>query len=821
MAEEVASSEQELVTSEDEIVATESVVANELLGADGVEWIIDRDSWMTMKTSIDYTSLNKVVFEKSCTDAHIGQYSFVIGHEISDETNELYAYYDDSDSSNKVLYIHVPGDDTLFAPENMQQFFKNCLALTTITDIDNLNTSKVKDMTEMFYSCAMISSLDLSSFDVTNLETIEMMFMLCLNLRDLKLPTGQNKCKNMLATFSHCNFTTINLAEFDTSSVENMQALFCPYKGETLDLTNFDTSSVTNMFAMFSSSGAPETTNLKNIIGINTLNTSKVQNMNDMFMGCKFTSLDLSNWDTSNVTEMENMFKDCTELTELNLKSFNVKKVSNMSSMFNGCSNLQKINVSCKFDVSNVVSSNSMFEGCLNLVGQNGTTYTDSHIDKEYARVDKIISENEPGYLSDSDAIIITYKKNVLNDTIGDVLQYTDRGIAITIKTNTFTRSDDYNFVNWNTDAEGTGDVYLGDREAIFENSTTLYANWNVSIQYVAGAGTGSDFYDNVSEKTGGIVLSNRFTYAGHEFVNWKNLADGTTYEVGAPINPGRKITLTAQWKSTGGNTDGGNTDGGNKGDNGNNGGDKHNGGGNSSSSGSSSDNYSGVSSLTVFDRNEVIAKNLKVPYVTRMGVWNYDANSNHWTFTITENKIELGIETKLSTLIADAKAKTGDSEVALAMSLYEKSTDYKGLAINGWYHIPYDGNRYAWYYFDTNGYMQTGFKSAYGARYYLHSTMGDVNYGSIDFGWASANGAIYYFNDYGRLCVSGITTDKFVIDSDGRLVGDATTLQTSGITTTINSKGASESLNFIGAPTEYHEETLGDTPIIYAYLLR
>ena len=58
-----------------------------------------------------------------------------------------------------------------------------------------------------------------------------------------------------------------------------------------------------------------------------------------MFGGFKsLTHLDLSNFDTHNVTEMSEMFFECTSLTELNLTSFNTSNVINMSFMFYKCS---------------------------------------------------------------------------------------------------------------------------------------------------------------------------------------------------------------------------------------------------------------------------------------------------------------------------------------------------------------------------------------------------------------------------------------------------------------------------------------------------
>ena len=56
-----------------------------------------------------------------------------------------------------------------------------------------------------------------------------------------------------------------------------------------------------------------------------------------MFPHCSLTSLDLSNFDTSNVTDMSSMFYGCLNLKSLDLSSFDTSNVTNMSYMFYIC----------------------------------------------------------------------------------------------------------------------------------------------------------------------------------------------------------------------------------------------------------------------------------------------------------------------------------------------------------------------------------------------------------------------------------------------------------------------------------------------------
>jgi surface protein len=86
-----------------------------------------------------------------------------------------------------------------------------------------------------------------------------------------------------------------------------------------------------------------------------------------MFNGCiNLTSLNLSGFDTKNVTNMGSMFSGCNKLTSLDVSGFDTSKVDNMSYMFNGCNNLTSLDLS-GFDTSKVTDMNSMFAGCSNL----------------------------------------------------------------------------------------------------------------------------------------------------------------------------------------------------------------------------------------------------------------------------------------------------------------------------------------------------------------------------------------------------------------------------------------------------------------------
>lgn len=155
----------------------------------------------------------------------------------------------------------------------------------------------------------------------------------------------------------------------------DMTYAFAYYKGTSIP--ELDTSNVTNMSNMFN-----HCENLTSL-DVNNWDTSKVTTMRDMFYYCvKLTLLDLSSWDTSKVTDMNNMFYYCSNLTSLDLSSWDTSKVTNMSNMFNYCINLTSMDVS-NLDTSKVTNMGNMFSSCskletLSSINCGGITGTDS-----------------------------------------------------------------------------------------------------------------------------------------------------------------------------------------------------------------------------------------------------------------------------------------------------------------------------------------------------------------------------------------------------------------------------------------------------------
>lgn len=143
-----------------------------------------------------------------------------------------------------------------------------------------------------------------------------------------------SKVIDMSSMFYYCEAITLDLNNWTTSNVTNMESMFYGCKFETLDLSNFDTNNVTNMYNMFGSCKSLTTLDLSN------WNTSNVTNIDSMFNSCeKLETLDLSSWNISKVTNIGWMFYGCHSLHTLRLDNCNnntINKIITSSSFPKG-----------------------------------------------------------------------------------------------------------------------------------------------------------------------------------------------------------------------------------------------------------------------------------------------------------------------------------------------------------------------------------------------------------------------------------------------------------------------------------------------------
>ena len=238
-----------------------------------------------------YDDTNTTLTFKKVTDANISD--IVNNSVIVDQYNNVKEI---CTTLGNVTIKNIVFDESFktYAPTSLKDFFKNCTALETISNIENLNTANVTNMTSMFDNCQNLSSLNLSKFNTENVTNMSYMFDNCQNLSSLDLSKFNTaKVTNMYAMFTHCqNLSSLDLSKFNTANVTDMSWMFSDCQLSSLDLSNFNTEKVTNMDYMFNGCS-----DLTTIYASDKFIIAEFNNGYKMFYGCKLLKGALPKYD--------------------------------------------------------------------------------------------------------------------------------------------------------------------------------------------------------------------------------------------------------------------------------------------------------------------------------------------------------------------------------------------------------------------------------------------------------------------------------------------------------------------------------------------
>ena len=185
---------------------------------------------------------------------------------------------------------------------------------------------------------------------------------------------------------NNANFIfTVNFSHFNWSNFTNMYYLFKGCKGlKSIDLSNSDLSKVTDMRSTVKGCSSLESftfpKNLQNVlsmedmfcecsklqsINLSNLDLSKITSMNSMFFGCSSLRSVTFPENLPNLKVIERMFHSCTGLKSIDLSKFDLSKVTYMDEFFNGCTSLES--VTFPENLQNVKAMKYMFKSCTSL----------------------------------------------------------------------------------------------------------------------------------------------------------------------------------------------------------------------------------------------------------------------------------------------------------------------------------------------------------------------------------------------------------------------------------------------------------------------
>ena len=186
---------------------------------------------------------------------------------------------------------------------------------------------------------------------------------------DITLIMDEN-VEDLSGMFSECKDLEYINEIFDLNKkvkdISNMFSGCSKLKTLPESMSEWDTSNITNMSGLFY--GCESLIKIPDISNWNTIN---VKTMMAMFNGCKILQYlpNISKWTVSNVEDISCMFNNCSLLEEMpkGMSKWDTKNVKDMGDMFNGCSSLKNLLELTTWNTKNVTSMKNMFKGCKQL----------------------------------------------------------------------------------------------------------------------------------------------------------------------------------------------------------------------------------------------------------------------------------------------------------------------------------------------------------------------------------------------------------------------------------------------------------------------
>ena len=327
---------------------------------------LNLSNWGTSRTATNVNMQAMFAYTSSLTNLNITNFKTtnvinmqnVFGHtglttlDLSDwdVTKVTTFFYMFSNSSITTLNLSNWGVGRTATNVNMRGMFYMS-ELSASLNLTNFKTTNITNMSRMFYS-TWASDLDLSDWDVTKVTTFAHMFvnnpvMRELNLSNWGVGRTATDVDMSYMFYSAYSYHELNLTNFKTTNVTNMSYMFCfafVYSPEirisTLDLSDWDVTKVTTFAHMFDNNRTLYSLNLSNWdVGRATTNVD----MSYMFTDADLsTKLNLTNFKTTNVTNMSYMF-DHSSIRILDLGKWNVTSATDVTYMFSMANSLWKI----------------------------------------------------------------------------------------------------------------------------------------------------------------------------------------------------------------------------------------------------------------------------------------------------------------------------------------------------------------------------------------------------------------------------------------------------------------------------------------------
>ena len=190
-------------------------------------------------------------------------------------------------------------------------------------------------------------------------------------------PTSKDELKAIIDQELKQQGPDADLNHIDTSEITDMSELFKDLDPRNIQIDQWNTSNVTNMNSMFIYCRK------FNCDGLGSWDMSNVRDMSNMFKECKNFNCDLSDWKLPKITSLYLTFYKCSNFTGTGLENWDVSNINDMSYAFTGCK-LLNCDLS-HWDVSNVSHMEYAFKECESLDCDLGSWDVSNVSDMSYA----------------------------------------------------------------------------------------------------------------------------------------------------------------------------------------------------------------------------------------------------------------------------------------------------------------------------------------------------------------------------------------------------------------------------------------------------
>lgn len=368
--------------------------------ANGEQYILDKKDYK-IKNIVFRANADGTVPSLPCVDVS-----------STGSSNPIYASWD---AETGTIYVDSPSYK-VYANENADNMFMNLKCLDNVS-LGELSTRYTKSISSLFDGCERMTSIDISSFEVSSVNSARGLFSGCEKLTEIIWPKMTfckegvdisslfNNCKSLTNIDLHCfdnccihnisnafstceKLSNLNLSKMDFSSCGGYDGAFdhC-YSLTTLDVSNFCWKNI-NGWCRFTFCGCsslqkimlgefyiPKAYCLDSIFeGCTSLEQLEytrfdinAEQIQGFFSGCSsLKSINVDNVVKSQTRNVQGFFSGCSSLERLDLSGWNTSSVIYMSGLFSDCSKLEELDLS-SFETYNVTSMSGLFRGCKNL----------------------------------------------------------------------------------------------------------------------------------------------------------------------------------------------------------------------------------------------------------------------------------------------------------------------------------------------------------------------------------------------------------------------------------------------------------------------